>query len=132
MLQEAVPPFIELESISKSIAGFPAVRDVSLAIAKGELFALLGGSGCGKTTLLRMLAGFEIPSQGRIFIDGQDMTDLPPYERPVNMMFQSYALFPHMTVEKNIGYGLKHENMTPEERKERVRAMLDLVQLTPF
>src|SRR5687767_1621998 len=132
MSQETSPPFIQLESVSKSFAGFAAVRDVSLAVARGELFALLGGSGCGKTTLLRMLAGFETPSQGRIFIDGQDMTGLPPYERPVNMMFQSYALFPHMTVEKNIGYGLKHEDMTPAERKERVRAMLDLVQLTPF
>ncbi len=83
MAHEAPPPFIKLESVSKSFAGFPAVRDVSLAIAKGELFALLGGSGCGKTTLLRMLAGFETPTHGRIFIDGQDMTDLPPYERPV-------------------------------------------------
>jgi putrescine transport system ATP-binding protein len=132
MAHEAPPPFIKLESVSKSFAGFPAVRDVNLAIAKGELFALLGGSGCGKTTLLRMLAGFETPTHGRIFIDGQDMTDLPPYERPVNMMFQSYALFPHMTVEKNIGYGLKHERMTRSERSDRVRAMLELVQMSPL
>ena len=108
------------------------MRDVDLAVGKGELFALLGGSGCGKTTLLRMLAGFETPTRGRLFIDGHDVTDLPPYERPVNMMFQSYALFPHMTVEKNVGYGLKHERMTNAERSDRVRAMLDLVQLTPL
>ena len=103
-----------------------------LDIYKGELFALLGGSGCGKTTLLRMLAGFEQPTAGRVFIDGQDMTGVPPYERPVNMMFQSYALFPHMTVEKNVGYGLKHETMTDAQRKDRVKEMLDLVQLTPL
>ena len=102
---------------------------MSLDIAKGELFALLGGSGCGKTTLLRMLAGFETPTAGRIFIDGQDMTGVPPYERPVNMMFQSYALFPHMTVEKNVGYGLKHDPMTEAQRQDRVSEMLDLVQL---
>ena len=132
MSQESSPSFIQLDSVSKSFAGFPAVRDVSLAVGKGELFALLGGSGCGKTTLLRMLAGFETPTQGRIFIDGQDMTVLPPYERPVNMMFQSYALFPHMSVEKNVGYGLKHERMTASERSDRVRAMLDLVQMTPL
>jgi putrescine transport system ATP-binding protein len=132
MSNEAAPPFIRLESISKSFAGFPAVRDVSLAIGKGELFALLGGSGCGKTTLLRMLAGFETPTEGRIFIDGHDMTGLPPYERPVNMMFQSYALFPHMTVEGNVGYGLKHGKMSGRERIGRVRDMLDLVQMTPL
>ncbi|MGB7270115.1 MAG: ABC transporter ATP-binding protein, partial [Albidovulum sp.] len=99
---------------------------------EGEIFALLGGSGCGKTTLLRMLAGFETPTAGRIFIDGQDMTGVPAYERPVNMMFQSYALFPHMTVEKNIAYGLKHDKLTDAQRKDRVREMLDLVQLSEF
>jgi putrescine transport system ATP-binding protein len=125
-------PFIRIEGVSKNFGTFSAVRDVTLNIAKGEIFALLGGSGCGKTTLLRMLAGFEEPSAGRIFIDGQDMTGVPPWERPVHMMFQSYALFPHMTVERNIGYGLKHEAMTPAERDARVRTMLDLVQLTPF
>jgi putrescine transport system ATP-binding protein len=130
MANDPAAAFIKLESVTKSFGGFVAVRDVTLAIEKGELFALLGGSGCGKTTLLRMLAGFETPTRGRIFIDGEDVTELPPYERPVNMMFQSYALFPHMTVEKNVGYGLKHESMTAAERAERVRVMLDLVQLT--
>ena len=126
------PPFIRIENVSKSFGSFKAVDSVSLSIRKGEIFALLGGSGCGKTTLLRMLAGFEAPTSGRIFIDGQDMTGIPPYERPVNMMFQSYALFPHMNVERNIAYGLKHENLTEAQRKERVREMLDLVQLTPY
>ena len=88
-------PFVRVEGVTKKFGQFAAVDNVSLEIFKGELFSLLGGSGCGKTTLLRMLAGFEQPTSGRIFIDGQDMTDLPPYERPVNMMFQSYALFPH-------------------------------------
>ena len=124
-------PFIRIEAVSKRFGAFTAVDCVSLDIEKGEIFALLGGSGCGKTTLLRMLAGFETPSAGRIFLDGQDMTGVPAYERPVNMMFQSYALFPHMTVEKNIAYGLKHEKMTDAQRKDRVREMLDLVQLTP-
>ena len=125
-------PFIRIEAVSKRFGTFTAVDSVSLDIEKGEIFALLGGSGCGKTTLLRMLAGFEIPSAGRIFLDGQDMTGVPAYERPVNMMFQSYALFPHMTVAKNIAYGLKHEKMTDAQRKDRVREMLDLVQLTPY
>lgn len=128
----ASAPFLRIEGVSKTFGTFQAVRDVSLTITKGEIFALLGGSGCGKTTLLRMLAGFEEPSEGRIFLDGQDMTGVPPWERPVHMMFQSYALFPHMTVEKNVGYGLKHERMSAAERADRVRAMLDLVQLTPF
>ena len=123
-------PFIRIEGVSKSFDAFQAVRDVSLTVAKGEIFSLLGGSGCGKTTLLRMLAGFEEPTAGRIFIDGQDMAGVPPYARPVHMMFQSYALFPHMTVEKNIGYGLQHDDMTPVQRQTRVREMMDLVQLT--
>jgi putrescine transport system ATP-binding protein len=125
-------PFISVEGVTKRFGDFPAVSNVSLAIAKGELFALLGGSGCGKTTLLRMLAGFETPTEGRIFIDGDDMTAVPPYERPVNMMFQSYALFPHMSVERNVGYGLKHEKMTARGIADRVKEMLDLVQLTPL
>ena len=123
-------PFIRIEGVSKSFGTFQAVCDVNLTIAKGEIFSLLGGSGCGKTTLLRMLAGFEEPTKGRIFIDGQDMAGVPPYQRPVHMMFQSYALFPHMTVERNIGYGLQHDTMTKIQRSERVREMLDLVQLT--
>ena len=123
-------PFIRIEGVSKSFGAFQAVRDVSLTVAKGEIFSLLGGSGCGKNTLLRMLAGFEEPTAGRIFIDGQDMAGVPPYARPVHMMFQSYALFPHMTVEKNIGYGLQHDDMTLVARRDRVREMMDLVQLT--
>jgi putrescine transport system ATP-binding protein len=125
-------PFIRIENVTKRFGTFTAVQSVSLDIEKGEIFALLGGSGCGKTTLLRMLAGFETPTDGRIFIDGQDMTGVPAYERPVNMMFQSYALFPHMNVEKNVAYGLKHEKMTDAQRKDRVREMLDLVQLGQF
>src|ERR1043165_235124 len=92
-------PFISIERVTKKFGDFVAVNDVSLKVFKAELFCLLGGSGCGKTTLLRMLAGFEEPTSGRILIDGVEMTNIPPYERPVNMMFQSYALFPHMTVE---------------------------------
>ncbi len=132
-MAEAGPqPFIRIAGVSKRFGGFTAVNDVSLDIMKGEMFALLGGSGCGKTTLLRMLAGFETPTEGSIFIDGQDMADIPPYERPVNMMFQSYALFPHMTVEANVGYGLKYEAMSKADRAARVREMLDLVQLSGF
>lgn len=125
-------PFVRVEGVSKNFGSFTAVDNVSFTIEKGEIFSLLGGSGCGKTTLLRMMAGFEVPSSGRVWIDGQDMTSVPAWDRPVHMMFQSYALFPHMTVEKNVGYGLKHEKMTPAQRADRVRAMLDLVQLTPY
>ena len=125
-------PILRIEGLTKKFADFTAVDGVDLEIHRKELFCLLGGSGCGKTTLLRMLAGFETPSAGRILIDGQDVTRTPPYERPVNMMFQSYALFPHMSVEKNIGYGLKHEAMTPAERRDRVTELLELVQLQGF
>ena len=124
--------FLRIEGVSKSFGAFQAVRNVTLSVAQGEIFALLGGSGCGKTTLLRMLAGFEEPTAGRIYLDGKDMAGVPPWLRPVHMMFQSYALFPHMTVETNIAYGLKHEEMTKADRADRVREMLDLVQLTPF
>ena len=126
-------PFLRIEGVSKSFGTFQAVRDVNLTVGKGEIFALLGGSGCGKTTLLRMLAGFEEPTAGRIFLDGRDMAGVPPWERPVHMMFQSYAIFPHMTVEANVGYGLKHEkSMSRADRAARVAEMLDLVQLTQF
>ncbi|MBI2718096.1 MAG: ABC transporter ATP-binding protein [Rhizobiales bacterium] len=125
-------PFIRIDGVTKKFGDFTAVDNVSLDISRGELFALLGGSGCGKTTLLRVLAGFETPSVGKVSIDGQDMTGVPPYGRPVNMMFQSYALFPHMTVEANVGYGLKHETMTPAARRDRVKEMLALVQLSPL
>jgi putrescine transport system ATP-binding protein len=131
-LDAKAKPYIRIDKVTKKFGDFTAVDNVSLDIFKGELFALLGGSGCGKTTLLRMLAGFETPTAGRLYLDGQDMTDIPPYERPVNMMFQSYALFPHMTVEKNVGYGLKHEQMNDAQRKDRVKQLLDLVQLTPL
>lgn len=131
-LDAKAKPYISIDKVTKKFGDFTAVDNVSLDIFKGELFALLGGSGCGKTTLLRMLAGFETPTAGRLYLDGQDMTDIPPYERPVNMMFQSYALFPHMTVEKNVGYGLKHEQMNDAQRKDRVKQLLDLVQLTPL
>lgn len=123
-------PFIRIEGITKKFGEFTAVDNVSLSIVKGEMFALLGGSGCGKTTLLRMLAGFESPTAGSIIIGGEDMAGVAPYDRPVNMMFQSYALFPHMTVEQNVGYGLKHDHLTPAQRQARVREMLDLVQLS--
>ena len=122
--------FVRIEAVTKRFGDFTAVDGVSLAIAKGELFALLGGSGCGKTTLLRMLAGFEAPTTGRIFIDGQDMTGVPAHARPVNMMFQSYALFPHMTVEQNVGYGLTNESLPKAARRDRVREMLDLVRMS--
>ena len=125
-------PFIEIRNVSKQFDDFVALQDVSLKIYKGELFALLGGSGCGKTTLLRMIAGFETPTQGRIIIDGQDMTDVPPYARPVNMMFQSYALFPHMTVFDNVAYGLKREGVPKPQIADRVKGVLDLVQMGAF
>ena len=122
-------PFVRIDRITKKFGDFYAVDEVSLDIYRGELFCLLGGSGCGKSTLLRMLAGFETPSSGRISIDGQDMTGIPPYERPTNMMFQSYALFPHMTVEKNVGYGLARDGMAKAEMQDRVAEILKLVQL---
>ena len=125
-------PFIQIQGITKRFGDFTAVDHVDLNIYQGELFALLGGSGCGKTTLLRMLAGFETPSEGRIIIDGIDMTDVPPYERPVNMMFQSYALFPHMNVHKNIAYGLKRDGVKGEELNRRVNDIIDMVELNPF
>ena len=125
-------PYIRLEQVTKSFGGFVAVDSVSLKIYKSELFCLLGGSGCGKSTLLRMLAGFEVPTSGKIYIDGVDVAGIPPYERPVNMMFQSYALFPHMTVEQNIAFGLKQEGLPRQEIDSRVEEVLELVQLLPF
>jgi putrescine transport system ATP-binding protein len=125
-------PYVEVEHITKSFGDFKAVNDVSLKIYKGEIFCLLGASGCGKTTLLRMLGGFETPSSGRIFIDGEDMTGVPPYERPVNMMFQSYALFPHMNVEQNVAFGLKQDRLPRPEIQQRVATMLDLVKMGEF
>jgi putrescine transport system ATP-binding protein len=128
----AARPYVQVDRISKSFGDFKAVDDVSLKIYEGEIFCLLGASGCGKTTLLRMLGGFETPSAGKIFIDGEDMTGVPPYERPVNMMFQSYALFPHMTVEQNVAFGLKQDRVPKAQIQERVATMLDLVKLGDF
>lgn len=125
-------PFIEFRGVSKTYAGIPAVRDVNLAIYQSELFCLLGGSGSGKTTLLRMLAGFETPTEGSVWIDGVDVTHIPPYERPVNMMFQSYALFPHMTVFDNIAYGLKRDGVAKAEIQSRVDELLALLRLKDF
>ncbi|MDH0118227.1 MAG: polyamine ABC transporter ATP-binding protein [Pseudomonas stutzeri] len=123
---------LKIDRVTKKFDETVAVDDVSLSIHQGEIFALLGGSGSGKSTLLRMLAGFERPTEGRIFLDGQDITDMPPYERPINMMFQSYALFPHMTVEQNIAFGLKQDGLPKAEIEERVKEMLGLVQMTQY
>ena len=125
--------YVRIENVTKRFGDFVAVNNVSLKIYQKEIFCLLGGSGCGKSTLLRMLAGFESPSAGKIFLDGQDMADVPPYERPVNMMFQSYALFPHMTVEKNIAFGLEQEKgLARAQIASRVADILEIVKLTPF
>ncbi|WP_232302644.1 ABC transporter ATP-binding protein [Elstera litoralis] len=123
---------IQIQEVRKTFGDFVAVDGVSVDIFPGELFALLGGSGCGKTTLLRMLAGFEIPTEGRILIDGQDMSTVPPYARPVNMMFQSYALFPHMSVEQNVGFGLRMDGVSKADTANRVAEALDLVQMGSF
>jgi putrescine transport system ATP-binding protein len=125
-------PLVQILGVTKQFHGVTAVDDVTLDIERNELFAILGASGCGKTTLLRMLAGFEQPTSGRILIDGVDVTYLPPYERPVNLMFQSYALFPHMTVAQNVAYGLRKERVPAPQIKERVQEMLALVKLAPL
>lgn len=125
-------PFVKIRGLTKTFGVITAVSSVDLDIYESELFSLLGGSGCGKSTLLRMLAGFETPTAGSMFIDGVDMADVPPYERPVNMMFQSYALFPHMTVEQNVAYGLKQDRIDKNEIKERVDSMLEIVELPMF
>ena len=125
----AVKPIISFRNITKRWGSTVAVDNVSLDIMPGEFFALLGPSGCGKTTLLRMLAGLEVPSEGHVLIDGQDMADIPPNRRAVNMVFQSYAVFPHMTVADNVAYGLKIEGVPKSERDRRVQEALDLVQL---
>jgi putrescine transport system ATP-binding protein len=129
---QAAKPFVRIRDVTKKFGDIPAVSNVSLDIYKGELFCLLGGSGSGKSTLLRMLAGFEQPTAGSIEIDGQDMAGVPPYERPVNMMFQSYALFPHMTVEQNVAYGLKRDHLPRAEIAKRVDELLRLVKLEAY
>ncbi len=125
-------PYIAFENVTKVFGDFTAVDDLSLTIFEKEFFALLGGSGSGKSTLLRMLAGFDEPTKGRILLDGQDLAGIPPYRRPLNMMFQSYALFPHMTVEANIAFGLKQEGMPKADIAARVAEMLKLVKLEQF
>jgi putrescine transport system ATP-binding protein len=124
--------YVELEQVSKHFGGTLAVDGVSLAIERGEIFCLLGASGCGKTTLLRLLAGFETPSAGRLLIDGQDLAGVPPYARPVNMMFQSYALFPHLTVERNVAFGLEQERLDRAQVRRRVAEILEIVRLQPY
>jgi len=124
--------FLVTEKLVKRFDDAVAVDDVSLSIGKGEIFALLGSSGCGKSTLLRMLAGFETPTSGRILLSGQDVVGMPPYVRPVNMMFQSYALFPHLSIWENVAFGLKREGLPKEEVAKRTDEMLALVQLTPY
>jgi putrescine transport system ATP-binding protein len=125
-------PFVRIRNVTKKFGDIAAVADVSLDIYKGELFCLLGGSGSGKSTLLRMLAGFEVPTSGTIEIDGQDMSKVPPYNRPVNMMFESYALFPHMSVAQSIAYGLKRDGLPRAEIDARVAELLQLVKLTGY
>ncbi len=124
--------YVRIDDLTKEYDGFRAVDDVSLTIRQGEIFALLGASGCGKSTLLRCLAGFEKPTYGKIDLDGSSIVELAPFDRPINMMFQSYALFPHMTVEQNIGFGLKMAGHSKDRIKTRVDEMLNLVQMSKF
>ena len=124
--------YVRISDVSKKFGDFTAVDHVSLDIRRGEIFCLLGGSGSGKTTLLRMLAGFETPTTGRIEIDGQDLSRVPPYERPVNMMFQSYALFPHMSVEKNVGFGLEQEHLGRDDIRRQVGEILEIVKMSGY
>jgi putrescine transport system ATP-binding protein len=128
----SLPPIVRFEGVTKRFEDFVAVDNVTLDIYEKEFFALLGPSGCGKSTLLRMLAGFERPTEGKLIVAGQDITSLPPYERPVNMMFQSYALFPHMTVERNIGFGLRQEGMPKDKIAERVDEAMAMLELRQF
>ena len=126
-------PIVRFENVTKRFGSFVAVNNISLDIYEREFFALLGPSGCGKTTLLRMLAGFEKPTEGRIIVNGKDVTDLMPYERDaVNMMFQSYALFPHMSVERNIGFGLRQEGMPAADIEARVDEAMSMLELKKF
>ncbi len=131
-MDPASVPFIRFENITKRFGTFTAVDNLTLDIYEREFFSLLGPSGCGKTTLMRMLAGFEDPTEGRILLQGKDISGVPPYKRPTNMMFQSYALFPHMTVEKNIAFGLEQDKLPKGEITARVEEMLKLVKLEQF
>ena len=125
-------PFLQIKRVVKKFDEVFAVDEVTLNIEKGEIFALLGSSGCGKSTLLRMLAGFEQPTSGQILLEGRDIVGLAPYERPINMMFQSYALFPHLTVWQNIAFGLRRDHLPKAEVTARVEQMLELVQLQSY
>ncbi len=129
---QSTTPMVRFAGVTKRFGSFTAVDNVSLEIGRGEFFALLGPSGCGKSTLLRMLAGFETPDSGELLLDGQSVVGVPPYERPVNMMFQSYALFPHLTVAGNIAFGLRQDGWTKADIEKRVADMLALVKLEPF
>jgi putrescine transport system ATP-binding protein len=131
-MAENSAPLVRFERVTKRFGAQTAVDDLTLDIAQSEFFALLGPSGCGKTTLLRMLAGFEVPSAGRILLGGEDIGAVPPHRRPVNMMFQSYALFPHLNVEKNVGFGLRQDNVPRREIKKRVDETLALLRLTGY
>ena len=131
-LDSTQKPYIQIENVTKRFGDFTAIDNLTLDIYKNEFFSLLGPSGCGKTTLLRMLAGFEKITDGKILLDGEDISEIPPHLRPINMMFQSYALFPHMTVEKNIAFGLKQDKMPENLINQRVEEMLELVELTDF
>ncbi len=128
----AAKPFIEFRGVTKRFGDFTAVDDISLTIYEREFFALLGPSGCGKTTMMRMVAGFDDPTAGDILLEGRSLAGVPPHRRPSNMMFQSYALFPHMTVEGNVAFGLKQAGMRGRDIRERVAEMLKLVKLSPF
>ena len=125
-------PFVQIRGLTKKFGAITAVDNINLDIYQGELFCLLGGSGCGKSTLLRMLAGFEFPEAGTISIDGIDMSQVPAYERPTNMMFQSYALFPHMNVGENIAFGLQQDKIPKAEITDRVNDILKLVELEGY
>ena len=131
-LDPSQKPYIQIENVTKKFGDFIAIDNLNLDIYKNEFFSLLGPSGCGKTTLLRILAGFEKVTEGKILLDGEDISAIPPHLRPINMMFQSYALFPHLTVEKNIAFGLKQDKLPPNEINERVEEMLELVELSDF
>jgi putrescine transport system ATP-binding protein len=131
-IERAAEPFLLIRNLIKEFDGVRAVNDVSVGINKGEIFALLGSSGCGKSTLLRMLAGFETPTQGAITLGGKDIVSVPPHQRPINMMFQSYALFPHLSVWDNIAFGLRRDGLPKDEIAARVEQMLALVQLGAY
>ncbi len=131
-LKETAPAFVKLQGLCRYFGDVAAVNSVQLGIRRGEIFAILGPSGCGKSTLLRLMAGLETPDGGKIILQGEDITAVPAYRRPVNMMFQSYALFPHMTVEENVAFGLKQDNMPPETMEQRIADVLNLVHMHDY